>query len=116
MSASYVALAVTLPDLEPIYSILDSGSQSAQQTALLEFIADPFDEEYADDLYLEQPIQKLLGFVNHFRGLASCLLQMRRTLLNTCACSDKVISRLLEGRHKGIHVLVQLITLYEPTK
>lgn len=53
MSASYVALAVTIPDLDPVYAILDSGSQADIQNALLEYIADPFDEEYADDMLLE---------------------------------------------------------------
>lgn len=53
MSASYVALAVTLPDLQPVYPILEYGSPAERQNALLDFIADPFDEEYADDMVLE---------------------------------------------------------------
>lgn len=53
MSASYVALAVELPDLEEIYPILESESPAGRQSAFLAFVSEQFDTEFEEDLSIE---------------------------------------------------------------
>ena len=53
MSASYVALAAELPELEAIYRILESESRTARQAAFLAFVNEQFDAEYEEDLTIE---------------------------------------------------------------
>lgn len=53
MSASYVALAVLLPDLEDLVPVLDSELQSGRKKRFLAYIDEQFDSEYEEDMELE---------------------------------------------------------------
>ena len=53
MSESQVVLAAELPDLEPLYPIIEHDSADARQALFLEFIDEQFDSELEDDLVIE---------------------------------------------------------------
>ena len=53
MSENHVALAADLTDLEDIYAMMEIESPRGRQAAFLAFVDEQFDEEYEEDLEIE---------------------------------------------------------------
>ena len=88
MSASYVALAVELPDMEDIYPILESESRAARQSAFLEFLSEQFDADYEEDLVIDDISLEGAWLVVDFQCSTELCNEITHTLFECLAEKD----------------------------